>query len=46
VHRLDTVALPVSSSEIRERLALGEMPEEVPEAVGRYIRQHGLYRVA
>ena len=45
VHRLDTVALPVSSSEIRERLKRGEMPEEVPVAVAGYIRQQGLYRV-
>jgi len=43
VHRLDTVVLPVSSSEIRERLARGEMPEEVPDAVAGYIRQQGLY---
>ena len=43
VHRLETVALPVSSSEIRERLARGEMPEEVPDAVGAYIREQGLY---
>ena len=46
VHRLDTVALPVSSSEIRERLARGETPEEVPEKVARYIGEHGLYRAA
>ena len=43
VDRLDTVALPVSSSEIRRRLALGEMPDELPDAVGRYIIEHGLY---
>src|ERR1700694_1245977 len=30
VHRLETVALPVSSSEIRRRLAAGEMPPELP----------------
>jgi nicotinic acid mononucleotide adenylyltransferase len=44
VHRLDTVDLPVSSSEIRARLARGEMPEEVPEPVARYINEQGLYR--
>lgn len=44
VHRLDSVELPVSSSEIRTRLARGEMPEELPEAVARYIAEHGLYR--
>lgn len=43
VHRLDTVALPVSSSGIREKLAAGEVPEELPGAVMDYIREHGLY---
>jgi nicotinate-nucleotide adenylyltransferase len=43
VHRLNTVALPVSSSEIRRKLALGEIPSELPAAVGRYIVEHGLY---
>jgi len=43
VERLDTLALPVSSSEIRRRLALGEMPEELPPAVGRYIVECRLY---
>ncbi len=46
VDRLDTLALPVSSSEIRERLAAGEAPEELPPAVLDYIREHGLYRPA
>jgi nicotinate-nucleotide adenylyltransferase len=45
VHRLDTVALPVSSSEIRRRLAAGEIPPELPPAVARYIVQKGLYQV-
>jgi nicotinate-nucleotide adenylyltransferase len=36
VHRLNTLALPVSSSDIRARLALGEDPEE-------YVRCHALY---
>lgn len=44
VHRLDTLALPVSSSEIRQRLAAGEIPDELPASVGRYIRERGLYR--
>jgi nicotinate-nucleotide adenylyltransferase len=44
VHRLDTVALPVSSSEIRRKLALGQIPAELPESVGRYISDHGLYQ--
>jgi nicotinate-nucleotide adenylyltransferase len=43
VHRLDTVALPVSSSEIRRRLAAGEAPPELPEQVLAYIRKHRLY---
>jgi nicotinate-nucleotide adenylyltransferase len=43
VHRLDTVALPVSSSEIRAALARGETPAELPKAVAEYIRANGLY---
>ena len=43
VHRLDTVALPVSSSEIRRRLAAGEIPAELPAEVARYIVGKGLY---
>lgn len=43
VLRLETVALPVSSSEIRERVARGEMPDEVPASVAEYIREQGLY---
>jgi nicotinate-nucleotide adenylyltransferase len=43
VHRLDTIALPVSSSEIRRRLAAGESPPELPPAVLAYIREHKLY---
>ena len=43
VHRLDTIALPVSSSEIRRRLASGEAPPELPAAVLAYIREHRLY---
>ena len=38
VHRLETVELPVSSSEIRDALARGETPAELPEAVVGYIR--------
>jgi nicotinate-nucleotide adenylyltransferase len=44
VHRLDTVALPVSSSEIRARLAAAETPSELPRDVAAYIAQKGLYR--
>ena len=43
VHRLETVALPVSSSEVRQALARGERPEDLPEAVAEYIRTHRLY---
>jgi nicotinate-nucleotide adenylyltransferase len=43
VHRLDTVALPVSSSEIRATLARGEKPQGLPDKVYDFIRQRGLY---
>ena len=43
VHRLDDVALPVSSSEIRRELARGDTPRELPAAVAEYIRDRGLY---
>lgn len=43
VRRLETLALPVSSSEIRAALARGERPADLPETVFRYIRQHKLY---
>jgi nicotinate-nucleotide adenylyltransferase len=43
VHRLETVALPVSSSETRQALGRGEFPEELPAAVAEYIRERGLY---
>ncbi|HTP89389.1 MAG TPA: nicotinate-nucleotide adenylyltransferase [Bryobacteraceae bacterium] len=43
VDRLDTLALPVSSSEIRRKLALGEMPDDLPPAVAQYIAERGLY---
>jgi nicotinate-nucleotide adenylyltransferase len=46
VHRLDTVALPVSSSEIRRKLAAGETPPELPQAVARYIATRELYHSA
>jgi nicotinate-nucleotide adenylyltransferase len=46
VHRLDTVALPVSSSEIRRKLGQGEIPAELPPAVAEYIAGKGLYHFA
>jgi nicotinate-nucleotide adenylyltransferase len=42
--RLDTLELPVSSSEIRRVLAAGGRPSEVPAAVLDYIAEKGLYR--
>jgi nicotinate-nucleotide adenylyltransferase len=42
--RLDTLDLPVSSSEIRRALARGERPAEIPPAVMDYIAEKGLYR--
>jgi len=44
VHRLDSVELPVSSSDIRDALARGETPQELPPAIAAYIRAHQLYR--
>lgn len=46
VHRLDSLALPVSSSGLREKLAKGEAPEEIPAPVLAYIRERGLYACA
>ena len=43
VERLESVDLPVSSSAIREALARGERPADVPERVLAYILQRGLY---
>jgi nicotinate-nucleotide adenylyltransferase len=43
VHRLDSVELPVSSSDIRDALARGETPAELPPAIADYIRDHRLY---
>lgn len=44
VHRLDTVALPVSSSEIRQELAKRQIAPDLPPAVAEYIHTRGLYR--
>jgi nicotinate-nucleotide adenylyltransferase len=43
VQRLETVALPVSSSEIRNALARRESPPDLPPQITRYIRERGLY---
>jgi nicotinate-nucleotide adenylyltransferase len=44
VHRLDSLALPVSSSEIRAQLSRGERPEELAPSVAEYLLAHALYR--
>jgi nicotinate-nucleotide adenylyltransferase len=43
VHRLDGLALPVSSSTIRVRLAAGEPTPELPTNVRDYIEERRLY---
>jgi nicotinate-nucleotide adenylyltransferase len=43
VERLDTLALPVSSSGIRRRLGAGEIPPDLPSDVARFIVENGLY---
>jgi len=43
IERLDSLELPVSSSQIRAALAGGGRPKEVPECVLKYIIEHGLY---
>jgi nicotinate-nucleotide adenylyltransferase len=43
VERLDTVDLPVSSSEIRRKLAAGQFVLDVPPSVLGYIASHHLY---
>jgi len=44
VYRLETLALDVSSSEIRARLAAGVAADELSPAVMDYVRQHDLYQ--
>jgi nicotinate-nucleotide adenylyltransferase len=44
VHRLETLALPVSSSAIRRKLSAGEPTPELPNAVRAYIDTQNLYR--
>lgn len=43
VRRLETLALPVSSSEIRRKLAASEAADELPCAVAGFISARGLY---
>jgi nicotinate-nucleotide adenylyltransferase len=44
IERLDSLAIPISSSEIRRKLAMGQRPIEVPEQVLQYIGEHHLYQ--
>lgn len=46
LHRLETLALPVSSSEIRRALAEGRRPEALPPAVAEYAARQRLYPIA
>jgi nicotinate-nucleotide adenylyltransferase len=43
VHRLDTLQMKTSSTEIRKQLALGNRPDGLPDSVWNYIREKGLY---
>lgn len=43
VHLLETLALPISSSDVRHKIACGQLVSELPHAVLDYIREHNLY---
>jgi nicotinate-nucleotide adenylyltransferase len=43
VYRLNTLAMPVSSSDIRATLAAGRVARELPQPVMDYIQENGLY---
>ncbi len=43
VRRLDSLALDVSSSDIRSQLSQRQQPSELPSDVFRYIKENGLY---
>ena len=43
IHRLETLSMDVSSSAIREELANGRQPADLPAPVFEYIREHRLY---
>jgi nicotinate-nucleotide adenylyltransferase len=43
VHELPELNLSVSSSEVRRRLAAGEIDDALPASVANYIRQQNLY---
>ncbi|TFH71485.1 nicotinate-nucleotide adenylyltransferase [Gammaproteobacteria bacterium LSUCC0112] len=40
---MEDLDLPISSSAIRQALARGEMPAQLPQSVQTYIREHRLY---
>src|SRR5258706_2408691 len=44
VHRLDTIDLPGSSTEIRQLLTSGKAARELPKSVVDYIRANALYQ--
>lgn len=46
LHRLESLALPVSSSEIRRAFAQGRRPDALPPAVAEYAGQQRLYQNA
>jgi nicotinate-nucleotide adenylyltransferase len=43
IHRMDGIALPVSSSTVRARLTAHEPTPELPAEVRAFIEKHGLY---
>ena len=43
VHRLETLDLTVSSSDVRQRLAAGDLTVPVPPPVLAYLRERRLY---
>ena len=44
VHRMESVWMDVSSSAIREQIAQGVRPADLPDQVFEYSREHRLYR--
>ena len=45
-HTLATVDEPISSSEVRRKIAAGVIPEEIPALVRRYIEERKLYGIS
>jgi nicotinate-nucleotide adenylyltransferase len=43
IHRMESVWMDVSSSAIRDQIARGLQPADLPDAVFEYIREHRLY---